>query len=199
MRLRPLSDESGFTVIEFVIASALVLILFGSLGGLLVSGMNTNRFAEQETSSLDAARVAQAQIQKDLRSAVAADTTTNTPCVSNGAPAGYCMLLYYQSPTTGTTDQIRYRATQTGGATGPTNLYRDNGCDPSFTCTNSRLLVDNLDNRHQNIVMFSCDVSSSYPQISVSMVVSPLATIQSSGTLALNTRARPRNIAGNSC
>jgi len=199
MRFRPFADESGFTLVEFLIAFGIIAVLFASLGGLMVSGLRTNRFAEQETASLDSARIAQGQIQRDLRSAVAADTTTNSPCVNNGAPAGYCLLLYYQSPSTGTTDQIRYRATQTGGPNGPTSLYRDNECDPAFTCANSRLLVDNLDNRHQNVPMFACDVTSSYPQISVSMVVSPLSAVQTSGTLALNTRARPRNIAGNSC
>jgi type II secretory pathway component PulJ len=200
MRLPVRSDDRGFTLVEFMIASALLMTLLGVVGGFVTSGMRTGRFAEQETTSIDSARIAQAQILKDLRSAVAADTTTNSSCTSNGAPAGYCLLLYYQSPVIGTSDQIRYRAVQTGGSTGPTSLYRDSGCDPTFTCTNNRDLVDNLNNRAAGATMFVCDTSSTYPEINVVMVVSPLSTQGSTtGTLTIQTKGRPRNIAGNSC
>jgi prepilin-type N-terminal cleavage/methylation domain-containing protein len=193
------TDDRGFTLVELMISSMLLLTVLGLVGGFVSSGVRTGRFAEQETASLDSARVAQGQILKDLRSAVAADTAANSACTSNGAPAGYCLLLYFQSPTSGTTDQIRYRAVQTGGSTGPTSLYRDTGCDPTFTCTDSRDLVDNLNNRSVGSAMFVCDVSSTYPEINVTMVVSPLATGVNPGTLTIQTKGRPRNIAGNSC
>lgn len=192
-------NDQGFTLVELMIVSAISLSVLALAGGFVSSGLRFNKFADQETASLDSARIAQGQILKDLRSAVGVDTTTNASCTSNGAPAGYCMLLYYQSPSTGTTDQIRYRAVQVGGSSGPTSLYRDTGCDPSFNCAGSRDLIDNLNNRAANIVMFTCDTSATYPQIQLTLVVSPLSTAEGNGRLTIQTRGRPRNLGGASC
>jgi hypothetical protein len=159
--------------------------------------MRSARIAEQETASLDDLRLAQAQILKDLRGAVATNTAANSACISEGAPVGYCLQLYYQSPS-GTLDQIRYRAVQIGGSKGRTTLYRDTGCDPSFICSTSREFMTNLGNREQNVPMFTCDTTSSYPQITITLVGTPLSEA-GKGTLRVETRARPRNIRGTQC
>jgi type II secretory pathway pseudopilin PulG len=176
MRLRR-RGEDGYTVLELSIVTALLMAAMAMIGSLLFSGVKTARIADQEASSLDDTRLAQIRIMKDVRSAVAADTTTNSSCTSNGAPVGYCLLLYYQSPGSGAVDQIRYRAVQVGGSTGATTLYRDTGCDPSFTCSTNTTLITNLGNRAQNVAMFTCDTTSSYPQIALTLIATPLSAV----------------------
>jgi prepilin-type N-terminal cleavage/methylation domain-containing protein len=198
MRLPRPTQDGGFTLVELAIVSAILAIAVAIVSAALYSGLRTTGVAQQEASSLNDARVAQAQILKDVRSAVAVDSVGNTSCTSAGAPVGYCLLLYYQSPSVGTVDQIRYRAVQVGGSTGATTLYRDSACDPVFNCTTNRALVTNLGNRAQSVAMFSCNTASSYPQISLSLIVAPLSP-SNGGTLTLNTSVRPRNIGGTQC
>jgi prepilin-type N-terminal cleavage/methylation domain-containing protein len=192
-------DERGFTMIEVSIVSALLLAVMGMVFSMLNSGLHVARITEQESSSLDDARTAQHQLLKDIRSAVSADTTTNTPCTSNGAPAGYCLLIYYQSPSSGVVDQIRYRAVQIGGSSGSTTLYRDTGCDPAFSCSNTATLITNLGNRAQGVPMFSCVTTSSYPQIQITLIATPLSRESGSGSLLLQSTGRPRDLKGRQC
>ena len=191
LRRKTRRDERGITAVEMVTTVMVLGIVIAALGATLSSAQRTSAVADSEAASVDTARTAAYQLQKDVRGATAVDATSCTP-------VGYCLQAYVQSPN-GTLDRVRYRAVQSSPPSGPTTLYRDSGCSAIYTsCTISTSLITNLQNQAQGKPLFSCVNQFTLPRIDLTMVVSPLYT-SASGLLWMQFAARPRNVASAFC
>lgn len=176
--------SDGMTVVELMLVVMILSIVIVVTGTVMSAGQRVQRFAQSEAESVDNARTAAARVQRDLRNALS---------VASCSPGGYCLLLYAQEPS-GVLDRIRYRATQSGGPGGPTAIYRDAGCTPTYgSCPSTSVVVEGLVNHAQAKAVFTCVSSTTYPRIDVSLIVSPLST-RGSGTLTIQSSARPRNV-----
>lgn len=80
------SDESGFTLIEFLISSGLSIIVLVIAGGVMIAGLRTQEIARSVT---DAANTA----QQIVRSVQAGVKNASAISVTSGATAGTQLLL----------------------------------------------------------------------------------------------------------
>lgn len=176
--------EQGVTVVELMVVVAILGIVGSVAAMVLAASQRVNQFALSESQSIDEVRTAAGRLQRDLRNAIA---------VSNCNPAGYCLQMYAQEPS-GMLDRVRYRAVQSGGSAGPTTLYRDAACTATYSsCATSTPVVIKLVNQANGKALFTCVSSTTYPRIDVTLLASPLSS-EGSGTLTIQSSARPRNV-----
>jgi Tfp pilus assembly protein PilW len=67
-RLRPLGNESGLTLVELLVASAMGVILMGAVGSLLISAVRDQPKASQKAADIQTARWVLARMTRELRS-----------------------------------------------------------------------------------------------------------------------------------
>jgi Tfp pilus assembly protein PilW len=78
---RRLRNESGTSVIELVIVTAISIVILGAVLSMLDSGTKTERGTEARHSVLLALRGAVERVDKDLRQATLVASTSTTSCL----------------------------------------------------------------------------------------------------------------------
>ncbi|MCW2987880.1 MAG: hypothetical protein JWM24_818 [Solirubrobacterales bacterium] len=73
-RLRPAGGESGLTLVELLVASAMGVILMGAVGSLLISAVRDQPRASQKAADIQTARWVLARMTRELRGGVAVHT-----------------------------------------------------------------------------------------------------------------------------
>lgn len=102
-----LRREDGFSAIEIVIVSALMLLALGAVATTMVVSLKTQSFGSRESQGLDGARLALVQLERDVRASVIAPVLADAAggCVPG---KGACLLLRTRTPT-GVENTYRYR------------------------------------------------------------------------------------------
>ena len=111
LRARTRSDrdpEAGITIIETVVASALLLLVLATLLGALSSVTEASVYASDRSESLDQLRLMAANLGKDVRQASRVTTATQTEITLDTLVAG--------APRTVTWRVTSGRLTRTAGA-----------------------------------------------------------------------------------
>src|SRR5688500_1279304 len=106
------SDESGWSLVEMLVAASLSLVVLAGLAATLISGFKTSTFGSRQSESLDGARLTLNQVERDLQGSKQFQN-----CTQAGDPAGSCIMLKVQPPS-GADQNIRYRLDGV-------NLYRE--------------------------------------------------------------------------
>lgn len=75
-RLGELGGESGYTLIELLIASAMGVVLLGVAGSLLVSGVRDQPAVSQKAANIQTARWVLERMTRELREGVVVDKAT---------------------------------------------------------------------------------------------------------------------------
>jgi hypothetical protein len=73
-RLRPAGGESGLTLVELLVASAMGVILMGVVGSLLISAVRDQPKASQKAADIQTARWVLARMTRELRGGIAVHT-----------------------------------------------------------------------------------------------------------------------------
>jgi prepilin-type N-terminal cleavage/methylation domain-containing protein len=139
--------EAGFTLIELVVATAIMPIVFGAIAmGLIAVFSNQNSVSAQLTDQNDA-QVVSANFQSDVQSAAQVTTLASSagpaPCVPSGASQTQVLGLVLGSAPTATTSsgEITYAIAPVTN-TNTYDLYR-NVCNGS-TLTESHVVARDM-------------------------------------------------------
>jgi prepilin-type N-terminal cleavage/methylation domain-containing protein len=170
-RLR--SDESGFSLIELLVASAIGAGILAIAGGLLVSAVRTGLFTDGQVITIDDTRTAVERMSKELRGA---------DSIVWCAPSTNCLQVGAQTPTGGFRT-VRY--TRSGE-----DLRREVFDNATSTWSEPEILIERVVNGVDQPI-FSCDVQSSLLKVNVDLAIQP--TPQSDPVLNMKTSVRPRN------
>ena len=166
-------DESGITLIEFVVASALTLGAMTLVGGFLVSMYNGGAFAQGQTFTLNDARNTVIAIEKEVRAA-----ESLVWC----SPAGSCLEVDTMTPT-GVQQTVKY--THTG-----TDLQRAVYDPGTSTWGTPQTVVQRVSNAPSD-PLFDCDTTSTLLHVTIDLRLRP--TPNSAPNYQLRTSVRPRN------
>lgn len=151
MRRLPLRDESGVTLVELVVASALMLVVVGALSNVFVSGLRAGTNGDARLTAQENVRAAFDRLEFEGR---CADTVQ---VLSSGAG----LHLHFPSQCTHATGDVSWCVS--GGS-----LVRY----AATTCTGTgQSYVDSV-----TAGTFSCATASgSLPQVTVALTVNPTA------------------------
>jgi prepilin-type N-terminal cleavage/methylation domain-containing protein len=97
-------DESGMTLVELVVATAMLGVVMTIFGSVLASVQRSVVVNERYSRANDQARLALEQLDRELRSGnVILDPASAIPTYTGNAPAYYRLIVYTQSnlPTRG--------------------------------------------------------------------------------------------------
>ena len=180
-RLRArLRRDAGFTVAELAVGAALGSLLLVLIGTFLVSTMKSGVFADGESATINDARNALAQVEKDIRGA---DSIKFSPAGSCSAySAGYCIEVGAQTPS-GLFETVRYSYANS-------SLRRELFDDAHDTWGTPVTVIQRVANTPSQLA-FSCDTQSSLLKVTVDLFIEP--TPHSNPYYEVQTSVRPRN------
>lgn len=170
MRLR---REDGFTVVELAVGALLASVLLALGGALLVSTYESGAFTEGQVYTLNSARTAMLQIEKEIRGADSIDWC---------APTGSCLTVGAQTPT-GQFRTLRYKHSDT-------EVTREIYDDQTSTWSAPETVLERVANDAPRPV-FSCDTQSTLLRVTIDLHIEP--TPQSDPSFNVTTTVRPRN------
>lgn len=156
-----MKDERGFSAIETMVASALSLVALAAILATVITAYRTQVFSQRESESLDDARTAMSQFQRDLASS---DTRLDT--TGDGDPicpaSAVCLQVVQPGAMGARTTRFRLEGTQ---------LKRDEWNTLLGAFKNERLLHSSLANQTQSpsVPFFSCTNG----EVLVTLVVKP--------------------------
>jgi prepilin-type N-terminal cleavage/methylation domain-containing protein len=181
-RLRAkLSDETGFSLVEMMIGSALAAVVLTMVGTFLMSMLHTSIFAEGQSQTINDVRTAMYQIEKETRGA---------DSINWCAPTGFCLELGAQTPNAGF-KTVRYTCTGCSDAgTQPRTLAKQDFDTATSTWGVAQPLIERLTNTGSQPV-FTCDTQSTLLRLTVDLFIEP--TPQSNPNLHVVNSVRPRN------
>jgi prepilin-type N-terminal cleavage/methylation domain-containing protein len=179
--IRRTSSDSGFTLIELLVASVLGSLLLVGIGTFLISSMNSQVFTSAQSATVNDARNAMQQIEKEIRGANSIQS-----CTPLGSPAGSCLQMDGQKPTDGpppNTRAVKYSFASSA-------LTRQVFDPAANTWGAGQMIVDRVANTALQPV-FVCDTAGSFLTITVDLHLAP--TPHSNPTYDVRTSVRPRN------
>jgi hypothetical protein len=166
-------DESGMSLVELIVASALLLGALTVVCGFLISMYKGGAFAQGQTFTLNDARNTVIGIEKEVRSA-----ESLVWC----SPAGSCLEIDTMSPT-GLEQTVKY--THSG-----TDLQRAVYDTSTSTWGTPQTIVQRVSNASGE-PLFDCDTASTLLHVTIDLRLRP--TPNSAPNYQLRTSVRPRN------
>ena len=142
-RRRRLAGQSGFTLVELLVAMTMALVVFGAVLSLVLVALHQQMSTSNRADALDTAQVAVAQITKDLRQACA-----GTVSIPSNATSGTKVTFNIGQAPNGCTSNTTAIAWDCGvSGTGGTSCVRTVAgsnrtyatlviSSPVFTCQN---------------------------------------------------------------
>jgi prepilin-type N-terminal cleavage/methylation domain-containing protein len=94
-----MGDDGGFTLVEMMVAMAIMATAFLIIGATLVSAANTSRRLEASSGAVDNARLASDRLDRDLRSAL---------CITQPGENQSGNVLAFQTLSNGVAAQVTY-------------------------------------------------------------------------------------------
>lgn len=170
---RRLSDDRGFTVAEAAVAMFVGAVLLGALSTLLVVASRTGAFTEGQSATLNNARNAMQQLEREVRGA---------DFIKWCAPTGSCLEIGVQTPSS-TFQTVRYTHTAE-------ELRREIYDDATSQWSAPQTLVSRVVNEGAEPV-FECDTGSTLLHVNIDLKIEP--TPVSDPHLNMATSVRPRN------
>src|SRR5581483_1435004 len=98
--IRRVTSESGFTLVEMLVAVAASSLLLLGIGNFLVSAMNSQVFTSSESATVNETRNAMQQIEKEIRGA-------NSISWTCGSATGNCLQMDAQKAADGPAPNTR--------------------------------------------------------------------------------------------
>lgn len=108
-------DESGMTLVELLVASAMSVVLVGAIGSMVVSSVRTQPQVSKKSQSVSTARYVLERMTREIRNGIRVDVATaskvsfvtyvrHTPCggstpLSSSAPPTKCEVTYQCTTT----------------------------------------------------------------------------------------------------
>jgi type II secretory pathway pseudopilin PulG len=178
---RRLRDDSGWTLVELMVGSALGLLVLIIVGTFLMNMMNGSVFALGETQTINDVRNAMQQIEKEARGA-----DSLTWC----SPTGFCLEVDAQTPTGGSRT-VRYQCPNCSDAgSTPRTLTRQVFDSVSHTWGAAQTVIQRVTNSSSQAV-FACDTQSTLLRVILDLYIEP--TPKSDPNLHVVDSFRPRN------
>ena len=172
-RVRRVRDDEGMALMEFIVASALSVVVLTSLGGFLMSSMEAGSFTEGHSATLNDARNVMQKIEKETRAAVDLQW-----CAADGT----CLQVTAQSPD-GDTSLVRYTYADHQLLRAEFDYEADEWGDDV-------VMVERLANDGAQPV-FVCDTQTTYTRVNIDLHIE--GTPNSDPNLNMQTTIRPRN------
>jgi prepilin-type N-terminal cleavage/methylation domain-containing protein len=171
--LRRMKPDSGFTLVELLVAAAAGSLLLAGAGNFVVGSMKSQVFTTGQSATVNDTRNATLQIEKEIRAA-----TYIVWC----APAGSCIEMVTQTPTM---QDRTVKYLHSGG-----QLLRSLYDPPTSTWSEPQSVIDRVANTGAQPV-FACDTTSSLLKVTVDLHIRP--TPNSDPTYDVLTSVKPRN------
>ena len=76
LNMRLASEESGLTLIELLVASAMSVVLLGAVGAMVISAMRTQPEVSKRAQNVSSARYVMERLTREIRNGVAVDSAT---------------------------------------------------------------------------------------------------------------------------
>lgn len=173
MRVRRVGSDRGFTVVEMGIAMLIGSIVLALATTLLVVAYRTGSFTQGQSFTLNDARNAMQQIEREVRGA---------DFINWCDASGGCLEVGAQTPS-GSFETVKYsRSGQ--------QLQRQEYDESSGTWSDPQTVVDRVVNETTE-PLFACDTQSSLVRVTVDLQIEP--TPRSDPNFNVHTSIRPRN------
>ena len=76
LKMRLASEESGLTLIELLVASAMSVVLLGAVGSMVISAMRAQPEVSKRSQNVSSARYVLERLTREIRNGVAVDSAT---------------------------------------------------------------------------------------------------------------------------
>lgn len=166
-------EESGFTLVELMIASFIGAAVMAMAGGFVVSAARTGIFAEGQSITINDVRTAVDRMSREIR---------GSDAIKYCEPAGSCLQVGAQKATGGFRT-VRY--THSGD-----ELKREVQDPDTGEWGTSLIVIERVANGVTQPV-FRCDIESSLLKVNIDLRIQP--TPHSSPVLNVQTAVSPRN------